>query len=361
MPDVSRRWIGVGACVVTALLIAVVTATVVTSRRRLAPAVPAAAKPHLPRPPERPFLMFISLASEDTFKRVVLAPLDAPDGARYVTALNCERVYYAGSRGLCLETRPERPGVAAHFAHVFDEHFTRLHTLPLTGPPSRTRLSPDGRRAAFTVFDEGHSYADGVFSTRTTIIDTIGGSVIGDLESWKVTRDGKPFANRDFNFWGVTFAPDGNTFFATLRTQGSAYLIEGDVDGRAARVLMQGAEWPSLSPDRTGIAFKKRVGGSHGWWQLSLFDLSTRGGAPAERRHRERGRPGRMAGHREADLFPPDVGRQRHLAASHRRGRAAALFRAGRVLAGGRALALFSSRCLVTGGPSSSPRWRQRS
>ena len=93
MPDVSRRWIGVGACVVTALLIAVVTATVVTSRRRLAPAVPAAAKPHLPRPPERPFLMFISLASEDTFKRVVLAPLDAPDGARYVTALNCERVY----------------------------------------------------------------------------------------------------------------------------------------------------------------------------------------------------------------------------------------------------------------------------
>ena len=276
MPDVSRRWIGVGACVVTALLTAVVTATVVTSRRRLAPAVPAAAKPHLPRPPERPFLMFISLASEDTFKRVVLAPLDAPDGARYVTALNCERVYYAGSRGLCLETRPERPGVAAHFAHVFDEHFTRLHTLPLTGPPSRTRLSPDGRRAAFTVFDEGHSYADGVFSTRTTIIDTIGGSVIGDLESWKVTRDGKPFANRDFNFWGVTFAPDGNTFFATLRTQGSAYLIEGDVDGRAARVLMQGAECPSLSPDRTRIAFKKRVGGSHGWWQLSLFDLSTR-------------------------------------------------------------------------------------
>ena len=60
------------------------------------------------------------------------------------------------------------------------------------------------------------------------------------------------------------------------RNRGSAYLIEGDVDGRAARVLTQGAECPSLSPDHLRIAFKKRVGGSHGWWQLSLFDLSTR-------------------------------------------------------------------------------------
>jgi hypothetical protein len=176
---------------------------------------------------------------------------------------------------LCLTGSSERPGKPTYVAHVFDEHFTRLHTMTLIGPPSRTRLSPDGRRAAFTVFDEGHSYADHVFSTRTTIIDTIGGTVIGELESWKVTRDGQPFANRDFNFWGVTFAPDGNRFFATLRTQGSAYLIEGSVDAREARVLMQGAECPSLSPDLQRIAFKKRLGGSRGWWQLSLFDLST--------------------------------------------------------------------------------------
>ncbi len=114
-----------------------------------------------------------------------------------------------------------------------------------------------------------------MFSTRTTIIDTIAGTVISDLEAFKVSRDGRPFANRDFNFWGVTFAPDGNRFFATLRTQGRAYLIEGDVDAREARVLIQGAECPSLSPDQTRIAFKKRVGGSQGWWQLSLFDLST--------------------------------------------------------------------------------------
>jgi len=74
----------------------------------------------------------------------------------------------------------------------------------------------------------------------------------------------------------VTFAADGNTFYATLRAQGGAYLSEGNVGTREARVLMQGAGCPSLSPDRTRIAFKKRLGGSGGWWQLSLYDLSTR-------------------------------------------------------------------------------------
>jgi hypothetical protein len=143
----------------------------------------AAAKPLLPAPPARPFLMFISLVPDQTFKRVVLAPLDAPDQARYLTPLQCDRVYYAGSRGLCLTAATDRAGTPSYVARVFDEHFAELHTMTLTGAPSRTRLSPDGRRAAFTVFDEGHSYADGVFSTRTTIVDAIGGTAIGELET----------------------------------------------------------------------------------------------------------------------------------------------------------------------------------
>jgi hypothetical protein len=273
--DVARPWIIIAACVVTVIGIALAIATIASSRRPPAPRAVAAAKPVLPAPPARPFLMFINLVPDEAFKHVVLAPLAAPDGPRYVTPLQCDRVYYAGSRGLCLAAATDERGAPSYVARVFDEHFAQLHTMTLTGAPSRTRLSPDGRRAAFTVFDEGHSYADGVFSTRTTIVDTIAGTAIGELESWKVTRDGAPFANRDFNFWGVTFAPDGDTFYATLRTQGSAYLIEGKVDTREARVLMQGAECPSLSPDQSRIAFKKRLGGSGGWWQLSLFDLST--------------------------------------------------------------------------------------
>jgi len=272
--DVARPWIAIAAGVVTAIGIAVAVATVRTSRRPSPAPAAIVAKPRLPAPPARPFLMFINLVPDEAFKHVVMTPLDAPDGARYVTPLQCDRVYYAGSRGLCLTAAADQAGAASYVARVFDEHFTPLHTMTLTGPPSRTRLSPDGRRAAFTVFDEGHSYADGVFSTRTTIVDTIGGTAIGELERWNVTRDGAPFVNRDFNFWGVTFAEDGNTFYATLRTQGSAYLIEGNVDTRQARVLMQGAECPSLSPDQSRIAFKKRLGGSGGWWQLSLFDLS---------------------------------------------------------------------------------------
>ncbi len=274
MNDVARPWILIAACVVTALG-GVVAFAVFRSSHRSAPPAAVATRPLLAAPPARPFLMFVSLVPDDSFKHVVIAPLDAPDGARYVTPLQCDRVYYAASRGLCLTAAADQPGVASYVARVFDEHYAQLHTLTLTGAPSRTRLSPDGRRAAFTVFDEGHSYADGVFSTRTTIVDTIAGAPIGELESWKVTRDGAAFANRDFNFWGVTFAADGNTFYATLRTQGSAYLIEGDVDKREARVLMQGAECPSLSPDHSRIAFKKRLGGSAGWWQLSLYDLST--------------------------------------------------------------------------------------
>jgi hypothetical protein len=276
--EVARPWIGFAAGAVTVIGVGLAIATVITSRRPAPPPrAPVALKPLLTAAPQRPFLMFISLVPDETFKKVVLAPLDAPDGARYATPLQCDRVYYAASRGLCLGATADRAGVASYVARVFDEQFVPVKTLTLTGAPSRTRLSPDGRRAAFTVFDEGHSYADGVFSTRTTIIDTGAGTVIGDLESWNITRDGAPFSGRDFNFWGVTFAPDGNTFYATLRTRGSAYLIEGDVDARTGRVLMQGAECPSLSPDRARIAFKKRLGGSDGWWQLSLYDLSTHG------------------------------------------------------------------------------------
>jgi hypothetical protein len=244
---------------------------------RKPPAPVSAPKIHglLSRPPDRPFLMFVSLAADTTFKHVVLAPLESPDGARYVTPLTCDRVYYSGSRGLCLVSEAQRPDAATHLAFVFDEQFKVLKTIALAGPPSRTRLSADGRRAAFTVFDEGHSYADGVFSTRTTIVDTIKGDVLGDLEEFKVSRDGQPFASVDFNFWGVTFARDGNRFFATLRTGGRAYLVEGDIDARKAHLLIPGAECPSLSPDNARIAFKKELAGSRGWWMLSLFDLAT--------------------------------------------------------------------------------------
>ena len=156
---------------------------------------------------------------------------------------------------------------------IFDETFTVRHRVPLTGVPSRTRVSPDGRWAAATVFEHGHSYAEEGFSTRTTIVDTATGRVYADLEQFEVERDGHRFKLADFNFWGVTFAADSDTFYATLASGGVNYLIGGRITTRRAQVIRAGVECPSLSPDGTHIAYKHRV--SRSAWQLWLFNLQT--------------------------------------------------------------------------------------
>jgi hypothetical protein len=73
----------------------------------------------------------------------------------------------------------------------------------------------------------------------------------------------------------VTFARDGNRFYATLGTGGHAYLIEGDRAARTARVLADEVECPSLSPDGTRIAYKRPVPGAQRRWRLHVLDLRT--------------------------------------------------------------------------------------
>jgi hypothetical protein len=161
-------------------------------------------------------------------------------------------------------------------AVIFDDKFQSRHTVNLTGIPSRTRVSPDGKLAAITVFVSGHSYAGGAFSTMTTIVDTAGGTTVGELEQFAVTRDGKPFKVVDFNFWGVTFASDSNTFYATLGTGNEQLLVRGDVRAKTAVVLRGGVECPAISPDGKRVAFKKRdvINGVFGW-RLATLDLDT--------------------------------------------------------------------------------------
>jgi hypothetical protein len=216
-------------------------------------------------------LLVRSTASDSTWRKLLVVPLSTPDGAGYPTPLECERAYFAGNRGVCLVEASE--GVLTkRYADIFDEHFNRLHRIPLTGVPSRTRVSLDGRRAGITVFETGHSYAEHGFSTRTILVDTENGRVLRDLEQFTVWRDGRRFHAVDFNFWGVTFARDGNRFYATLASGGVTYLIEGDVDTGQARVLRTGVECPSLSPDNTRIAYKHLLG-RPGVWQLRVLDL----------------------------------------------------------------------------------------
>ena len=257
-------------------VVLVVAGALAMACRQTEPSARRPAQPRLESPPDGPSLMFVSLASNDTFKHVLLSPLAAPDAGAFITPLVCERAYFAGRGGLCLTEAPASDLPVTIWAQVFDERFERRARFPLTGLPSRLRVSPDGRLAAATLFSSGHSYAERGFSTTTTIFDLESGTVVvPNLEQFGIQRDGAPFHEVDFNFWGLTFTRDSDTFYATLSSGGRQYLLKGSVKGRDARVIHEGVECPSLSPDNHRIAFKKRIGGSNGWWQLTLLDLQT--------------------------------------------------------------------------------------
>jgi hypothetical protein len=215
-----------------------------------------------------------STSLDREYGRVGLVKQSDPAGPRMLSSLQCDRADYEGGIGLCLSRSTSFLGTTR--ALVFDSHFRVLHTAALSGYPSRARVSPDGRHGAVTTFVSGDSYATmGQFSTRTDILDMATGQILFGLDKLSVTRNGKPFQQVDFNFWGVTFANDGRTFYATLGTGGTTYLIKGDIDTRTAVVLRSGVECPSLSPDGTRIAFKSRNPGKVVTWRLSVLDLAT--------------------------------------------------------------------------------------
>jgi hypothetical protein len=238
----------------------------------------AAAEPAARTASVREYVLFRSTALGPTYGLVSAAYLDDRTEQRQVSPLQCDRVYFAADRGLCLQA--DRGFITSYRALLFDREFNVLHTLPLVGIPSRARLSPDGRRASFTVFVSGHSYAGSNFSTRTSIVDARSGEIlVDDLERFTVLKDGSRIEAQDFNFWGVTFARDGNTFYATLATGGQFYLIEGEVTSGRARVVHESVECPSLSPDGTRVAFKRRSGVGDRLarfaWRLHVLDLAT--------------------------------------------------------------------------------------
>ncbi|MGH8828170.1 MAG: hypothetical protein ACRDVZ_11375, partial [Jiangellaceae bacterium] len=112
-------------------------------------------------------VVFRNTALGPDYGMVAMVALDDPGGARAVTTVTCDRVYVAAGRTLCLAA--DRGLVTTHRAEVLDGDLSVTHELPLTGVPSRARLSPDGTMAATTSFVAGDSYATGTFSTRTVI------------------------------------------------------------------------------------------------------------------------------------------------------------------------------------------------
>jgi hypothetical protein len=213
-----------------------------------------------------------------------LAAVDLGAGGKPAAAgrLACQRVYESAGRGICLSMAPS--GVDYRL-QVFDRRRRPVAERPLEGLPSRARVSPSGRFGSVTTFVTGHSYASpGSFSTQTAVLDMKSGEALANLEQFEVEKDGETIDAPDFNFWGTTFSRDDDTFYATLGTGGERYLVRGSLRERRVEVLRENVECPSLSPDETRVAYKKRVGGPSDW-RLHVLDLRTgRDVALAERR-----------------------------------------------------------------------------
>jgi hypothetical protein len=220
----------------------------------------------------QPHLLFVSTRAGEAFGKVGAVALSQPDGAPAETDLACTRVHYASGRGLCLvDARGQKDPPLVAMALGRDLEPTGRFVLD--GPPSRVRMSANGRVGALTVFVVGESYAC-AFATKTLLVDPATASVRDDLKDFAILRGQRRLAAHDPHYWGVTFARDDARFFATLRMDGHTYLVAGDRAARTVTILREDVECPSLSPDGRHVAFKKATG-AKGQWRLHVLDVET--------------------------------------------------------------------------------------
>ncbi|MFF8605307.1 TolB family protein [Streptomyces sp. NPDC015346] len=195
-------------------------------------------------------------------------------GPRAVGGPHCDRFHAAGPTALCLRRRPGVP--TRSYAIVLDRRLREVRRIALPGIPNRARVSASGQLLSWTMFATGDSYATSAFSTRTSILDLRTGYLVKNMEQMPLTLHGRRYHAPDVNYWGVTFARDDNRFYATVATKGRTYLVEGDMRRWSANALRENVECPSLSPDNTRIAFKKKVSDDpKAPWRLYVLDLRT--------------------------------------------------------------------------------------
>ncbi|MFF8376661.1 hypothetical protein ACF07V_11080 [Streptomyces sp. NPDC015661] len=225
-----------------------------------------------------------ALYVRDTVSGRVARVDPAAPGGRVTGGPSCDRFHAAGSTALCLQRRPGVP--ARSYVLVLDGRLREVRRIGLPGIPSRARVSASGRMLSWTMFATGDSYARSAFATRTSILDLRTGYLVKNIEQIPLTLDGRRHHAPDVNYWGVSFAADDNRFYATVSTGGRTHLVEGDMRNWSARTLRENVECPSLSPDGTRIAFKKRVSdGPRDPWRLYVYELRTGREHPvAERR-----------------------------------------------------------------------------
>ncbi|MFI9103658.1 TolB family protein [Streptomyces fildesensis] len=228
-------------------------------------------------------ILFRDTAPGAAFGRIASVPLDRPGAPRTTGTVLCDRLYAAHGTGICMQRKGPVP--STHVT-VLDRDLHQVRQVKTEGFPNRARVSASGTMLSWTTFVQGDSYLRDDFSTRTSILDTRTGHLVNSIEQIPLTLDGKPYHAADLNYWGVTFAADDNTFYATARTSGRTYLIQGDLRKWTAHTLRTNVECPSLSPDNTRIVFKKRVNASANRpWQLYVLDLATMKETPLAEEH----------------------------------------------------------------------------
>jgi hypothetical protein len=219
-----------------------------------------------------PRIVFRNTAIGPNYGRVAMVSLADPGGPRALTSSSCDRVFVASGHTLCLASDPGV--VTTYTAKAWADSGGPVIDLPLTGLPSRARLSGDAKLAATTSFVSGDSYAAGNFSTRTVVTTLADGSSV-DLESFRLVHQGQSIKPSDRNYWGVTFAPDDDHFYVTVKFGGHTWLASGQLSTKTIRTIRTDAECPSLSPDGTRVAYKKLGSRGPGDWRLAVLDLAT--------------------------------------------------------------------------------------
>jgi hypothetical protein len=220
-------------------------------------------------------LLFRNEASGPDHGKLASVSLADSLGARRIGSMRCDRFYSSAGNGLCLA---DAPGLLPSAVVVFTgSDLAELKRVDVAGIPNRAKLSADGRMASWTTFVTGDSYAQsGTFSTRTGIMDRGPDQLTSNMENIPLVVAGQRHRADDVNFWGVTFAADNRTFYATVATGGQTHLVQGDFETWEARTLRENAECPSLSPDGTKIAFKKRIAQDGARpWREHVLDLAT--------------------------------------------------------------------------------------
>ena len=164
--------------------------------------------------------------------RSALAPLGGADGRAPLPACSA-----SGST-----SRPARASASA--THVVTEAApsSSTPTLQRASTARRSAASPAGRASRRTAgYGAMTVFVERPLLRRRQLLDRDDPDRHRRTAQRSATSRSSPScatarASRraDFNFWGVTFARDGNRFYATLGTGGKTYLVEGDVAARQA-------------------------------------------------------------------------------------------------------------------------------